>query len=104
MYHYLQVSPSDGVVLGHCAHHLAEEAYGQNHTDDPSKMAKYRKDAGDLFARAMIADPSNVNNILWYAKFLHKTGQIGQVRLFFSTFSSLRVVCDRPRSCIKQQL
>lgn len=32
-----------------------------------------------MFMRAMKADPSNVNNMIWYAKFLHKSNQINQV-------------------------
>ena len=42
-------------------------------------MNEYRLEAADLFQRAMKSNPKNVNNMLWYAKFLHKTNQIIQV-------------------------
>jgi hypothetical protein len=69
-------------VLGTCAHYLAEQAYGHNDDDDPSALEsieKYRVDAANMFSVALRADPANVTNILWYAKFLHKTRKFAQV-------------------------
>lgn len=67
------------MILGNCAHHLAEEVYDHHESISPEKVEEYRRDASDLFRRAMKANPSNVMNMLWYAKFLHKTNQYIQV-------------------------
>jgi hypothetical protein len=46
---------------------------------ESNRSDRYRQEAAELFQRAMRANPSNVNNMLWYAKFLHKTNQVFQV-------------------------
>mmetsp|Transcript_25444 Transcript_25444/g.37507 ORF Transcript_25444/g.37507 Transcript_25444/m.37507 type:complete len:1122 (+) Transcript_25444:90-3455(+) len=75
----VEISPNDAVVLGTCAHLLAEEA-----DESGSDVAvKNKQDAAEIFQRAMKADPSNVNNMLWYAKFLRKTGKIAQAEVMF---------------------
>lgn len=68
-------------MLGTCAHHLAEQAYGHHGDNDPAvdTIEKYRIDAANMFSVALRADPANVTNILWYAKFLHKTKKYAQV-------------------------
>jgi hypothetical protein len=53
-------------------------------TNESNRSDRYRQEAAELFQRAMKANPSNVNNMLWYAKFLHKTNQIIQVTSLYS--------------------
>jgi len=67
------ISPTDAVVLGSCAHHLVEDNMS------PENI----RDATDMFKRALKNDPSNINNFLWYAKLLHKTGKLSEAELMF---------------------
>ena len=67
------ISPSDAVVLGSCAHHLVEDNMS------PENI----RDATDMFKRALKNDPANINNFLWYAKLLHKTGKLSEAELMF---------------------
>ena len=67
------ISPTDAVVLGSCAHHLVEDHMS------PENI----RDATDMFKRAFKNDPSNINNFLWYAKLLHKTGKLSEAELMF---------------------
>lgn len=78
-----QISPTDSLILGNCAHFLAEESYGQNDQLDSATVEQYQKEASEMFIRAMKLNPSNVSNMLWYAKFLHKTNHIGQAEVMF---------------------
>ena len=68
-----EISPTDAVVLGTCAHHLIEDHIS------PENI----RDATDMFKRALKSDPGNINNFLWYAKMLHKTGKLAEAELMF---------------------
>lgn len=78
-----EMSPTDSVVLGNCAHFLAEEAYGNRDNLESKASQHYHQEASSMFVRAMKADPSNINNMLWYAKFLHKSNQINQAEVMY---------------------
>jgi len=87
----VEVAPDDSMALSTLGHLIADSATSgsgrKSKTNTNTKADQDRqlliKEADELFAKSLKANPNNFKAIAWYAKLLRRTGRMGQAEVMY---------------------